>query len=172
MIKSGAVKQVMLMAFLGVILIAAVGSTSGRQMENQGNTTGQGNMMAFCPCNGSMMHCMMGEPSENGTMMHCMMMNGHSANESNGTMMHCHCMMDQNNSMAQKRLDCATFWLKKAIELHDVHIKDPSTATNESQMEMMEQMQKAYVCLTGKNMTENMTMDMMTNTTAHASEAH
>ncbi|MFN3480935.1 MAG: hypothetical protein ACK415_11200 [Thermodesulfovibrionales bacterium] len=40
-------------------------------------------------------------------------------------------------------------WLKKAIDLHDVHIKDPKTATEASQMEMMEQMKKAYECITG-----------------------
>ena len=129
-----------------------------------------------------MMHCMMGNYSANDTMM----MGGHSANGpdhcrweimANETMMHCmmgdhmanetmmHCMMDQNASTAQARLDCADFWLQKAIKLHEIHLKDPSTATNESQMEMMDQMMRAYECIKGENVTENMAMGMM-NTTA------
>lgn len=46
-------------------------------------------------------------------------------------------------------VNCAKKWLKDAIDLHEVHIKDPKTATDASQMEMMEQMKKAYECLTG-----------------------
>ena len=157
-------------------------------------------MMGNNSTNGMMMHCMMmhGDSANesNGTMMHChCMMGGHAGNMStmmgnnsnnetmmpsmmmgnnstNGMMMHCPCMMDQNASSSQTDLDCAAFWLKKAIELHDMHIKDPGTATNESQMEMMDQMMKAYACLTGNNMTENMTYNMTTNTTAHAPGAH
>lgn len=132
--------------------------------------------------NGTMVYChrmmgdhagnmsmMMGNNSSNKTMMMpCMMM----GNDSNNGLMHCPCMMNQNISSSQRDLDCAAFWLKKAIDLHDMHIKDPSTATNESQMEMMDQMMKAYTCLTGENMTENMTHDMMTNTTVHMSGVH
>lgn len=57
--------------------------------------------------------------------------------------------MEMNDS--QTRLKCAEEWLKKAIELHEVHMKDPKTATEASQMEMMEQMKKAYECLIGKD---------------------
>lgn len=49
----------------------------------------------------------------------------------------------------QARLKCAEEWLKKAIDLHELHIKDPKTATEASQMEMMEQMKKAYGCIAG-----------------------
>lgn len=56
-------------------------------------------------------------------------------------------MMGMDDSQA--RLKCAEEWLKKAIDLHDLHIKDPKTATEASQMEMMEQMRKAYECITG-----------------------
>ena len=49
----------------------------------------------------------------------------------------------------QAKVKCAEEWLKKAIDLHEVHIKDPKTATEASQMEMMEQMKKAYECITG-----------------------
>jgi hypothetical protein len=51
----------------------------------------------------------------------------------------------------QCRLDCAEGWLKKAIDLHEEHIKDPTTATESSQNEMMEQMEKAYDCITGES---------------------
>ncbi|MFN3480835.1 MAG: hypothetical protein ACK415_10665 [Thermodesulfovibrionales bacterium] len=44
-------------------------------------------------------------------------------------------------------------WLKKAIDLHELHIKDPKTAIEASQMEMMEQMKKAYECVTGTGTT-------------------
>jgi len=47
------------------------------------------------------------------------------------------------------KLKCAEPWLKKAIDLHEVHLKDPKTATEASQMEMMDQMKKAYDCITG-----------------------
>lgn len=117
------------------------------------------------------MSMMMGNNSRNETMMMpCMMMGNNSTNG----MMHCPCMtMNQNATMSQARIDCAAFWLKKAIEVHDLHLKDPEAAANESsQLEMMDQMMRAYACLTGENMTENMTHDMMTNTTLHASGAH
>ena len=63
-------------------------------------------------------------------------------------------MMSMHGDMAgmgdaQARLACAEQWLKKAIDLHAVHLKDPATATAASQMEMMDQMKKAYDCLTG-----------------------
>ncbi|MHB8883322.1 MAG: hypothetical protein ACYC69_17665 [Thermodesulfovibrionales bacterium] len=51
----------------------------------------------------------------------------------------------------QPRLICAEQWLKKAIDLHELHIKDPKTATEASQMEMMDQMKKAYGCITEKS---------------------
>lgn len=51
---------------------------------------------------------------------------------------------------SQARLKCAEEWLKKAIDLHDLHIRDPKTATEISQMEIMEQMKKAYDCITGR----------------------
>ena len=58
-------------------------------------------------------------------------------------------MMGQHSDISQCRLNCAEQWLKKAIDLHEVHIKDPKTATEASQMEMMEQMKKAYNCIIG-----------------------
>lgn len=54
---------------------------------------------------------------------------------------------------SQSKLKCAGQWLKKAIDLHEVHMKDPKTATEASQMEMMDQMKKAAGCIaeTGTN---------------------
>ena len=50
---------------------------------------------------------------------------------------------------AQSKLDCAEQWLKKAIDLHELHMKDPTTTTDASQMELMDQIKKAYGCITG-----------------------
>jgi hypothetical protein len=57
-------------------------------------------------------------------------------------------MMGQPSDDSRSRLKCAEQWLKKAIDLHELHIKDPKTATEASQMEMMDQMKKAYECIT------------------------
>lgn len=58
-------------------------------------------------------------------------------------------MMGTMGMNVKAKLKCAEEWLKKAIDLHEVHIKDPKTATEASQMEMMEQMKKAYECIAG-----------------------
>lgn len=60
------------------------------------------------------------------------------------------CMGTMTMDDSQKKLKCAEEWLKKAISLHEVHIKDPMTATEASRMEMMDQMKKAYECVIGK----------------------
>ncbi len=62
--------------------------------------------------------------------------------------MHMGAMMRQSVYDLQAKLKCAEQWLKKAIDLHEIHIKDPKTATEASQMEMMEQMENAYKCIT------------------------
>jgi len=49
----------------------------------------------------------------------------------------------------QAKLKCAEQWLKKAIDLHELHMKDPATTTDASQMELMDQIKKAYGCVTG-----------------------
>ena len=50
---------------------------------------------------------------------------------------------------SQSKLKCAEKWLKKAIDLHELHMKDPTTTTDASQMELMDQIKKAYDCITG-----------------------
>jgi hypothetical protein len=49
---------------------------------------------------------------------------------------------------AQISRKCAAQWLKKALDLHELHMKDPKTATEASQRELMEQMKRAYDCIT------------------------
>lgn len=56
-------------------------------------------------------------------------------------------MMGMDES--QEKLKCVEDWLKKAIELHEMHIKDPKTATEASQMEMMDQLKHAHECIAG-----------------------
>ena len=145
---------------------------------------GHRGMMGNDSMNETMMPCMMGNYSMNETMMHRMpcMMGDHAANK---TMIHCmmrgnHPMkgsccimgMDKNASAAQAKLDCAQFWLEQAIELHEMHLKDPSAATNQSQLEMMDQMMRAYECIVGENMTENVTMGITNKTAGPGSEGY
>lgn len=49
----------------------------------------------------------------------------------------------------QSKISCATSWLEKALKLHELHMKDPATTTEESQKELMDQIKKAHECLTG-----------------------
>jgi len=63
-------------------------------------------------------------------------------------------MMSMHMDMAgmddsQSKLTCAEQWLKKAIDLHELHRKDPTTTTDASQMELMDQIKKAYGCIAG-----------------------
>jgi hypothetical protein len=121
-------------------------------------------MMDDDSVNKTMMPCMMmDDDSVNKTMMPCMMMGDHLSNESCCIIkmdQNASSKMDQNASSAQAEMECAHLWLKKAMMMHHMHMKDPSTATNESQMEMMHHMMQAYECMTG----ENMTMEMIEET--------
>lgn len=150
MIKARNIRPVLLLAFIGIVLIALVEPIAANNM-GQGNM-GQTNMMnSGADKQTNMMPCMMGEQSANGTMIPC--------------------MMAQNASTSQAGPDCAHFWLQKAIMLHDLHMRDPKVAANESsQIELMNQMKRAYECVTGKNITENTTAGMM-NQNAGTSQA-
>lgn len=161
MIKSVNIKTALLLVLLGIMLIALIEPIAGN-MLGQENMTGQKDMMAACPENKTyMLHCMMKhmeEHSANETMIQPMMGN-YSASES------CFIVaMDQNASSAQARLDCARLWLEKAMELHELHLKDATTTTNESQIELMNQITRAYECVTG----ENATREMINTTTGQA----
>jgi len=50
----------------------------------------------------------------------------------------------------QAKLKCAEEWLKKSIDLHELHMRDPKTTTEASQIELMDQIKKAYECVIGK----------------------
>jgi len=123
--------------------------------EDSENETMMPCMMEWDSENETMMPCMMEWDSEYETMMPCMVEN-YAGNESC-----CLAGMNQNTSSAQVNLCCASFWLKQAIELHEMHMKYPSTSTRESNLELMYQMIRAHACITGKNM---MAMDMMNET--------
>ena len=56
----------------------------------------------------------------------------------------------QATSAAQAKLDCAKSWLEKANKLHDLHLKDPTTTSEASQLELMDQIMKAYECVSGE----------------------
>ncbi len=140
----------LLLSSIGIISIALMNPIAGNMMGPGGmmeNMMSQcqgkecDNMMNACPDN---MICMMMQP----VIGEC---------PANGT---CYIAEQvQNASDAQTRLDCASFWLEKAMDLHELHLSDATTTTNESQIELMDQITKAFECVTGKNMTsyENVT---------------
>lgn len=134
------VKLAFLLA-LGIVAITLVGSAAGDNMDhcfdNETCMMLQQSSMGNCQCNGTMICCMIDENMSSGN---------------------CHMTdIDQNESTAQERLKCADFWLEKSIKLHEMHLKDPSMATNKSQMELMKQMVYAHECITGKNVTMGVT---------------
>jgi hypothetical protein len=60
---------------------------------------------------------------------------------------------------ALMKLDCSGFWLDEAMKLHEMHMKNPETATNESQMRLMAQMVRANRYLAGEDMDMEMAKD-------------
>ena len=78
-----------------------------------------------------------------------MMMNMAQMKEKMQKMMSINMGMVTGAGDSQAKLKCAEQWLKKAIDLHEIHIKDPKTATDASQVEMMDQMKHAYECIAG-----------------------
>lgn len=56
----------------------------------------------------------------------------------------------QAANAAYTKLECARPWLDKASKLHDLHLKDPTTTTEPSQLELMDQIMKAFECVTGE----------------------
>lgn len=51
---------------------------------------------------------------------------------------------------AQAKLDCARPWAERAMQLHDLHLSDPTTTTDESQRELMGYIMNTNACLTGE----------------------
>lgn len=136
MIITGKIKPIFLLA-LGIVAISLVGSASEDTREhcfdNETCMMLHQSGMGDCPCNGTMTCCMIDENMSNKS--------------------RCMAETDQNTSQIQNKLNCTDYWLEKAIELHELHMEDPSTATNESQMELMDYMMQAHECFMGKNMT-------------------
>lgn len=134
MIKPGTIKSVLILVFIGMTLIGLVQPIAG-------NTTGQdssqsGQCSSCNECNDS---------SQKGQYSFCDKYN-------------CSNMDSGNKSrLNQTEMEYADYWLKKAMMMHYMHMKNPSTATNESQMEMMHCMINACEYMTG----EKMTLDMM-----------
>jgi len=146
MIKSG-IKLALLMAFIGMVIIGMV-----QPIE----ATGQDSSKDDCQDSQSGEY---GQMSEKDSSSDCKtiealsskkekiesMMEEELANESfySGK-------MDQNNSLMKANLDCASLWLQKAIKLHEMHLMNPEISTDESNLEMMDQMIQADKYLTGE----------------------
>ncbi len=169
MIKSGIIKPVLLLVCIGILVTALVQPIAGSTM-GQGKMMEQKDKMASCLDNKSMMHSgmgecgaskmyetsskekmMKGEKSCNETMMKSMMKEK-AASKGRYTG-----KMSLNESSSQANFDCACLYLEKAIKLHAMHLEKPKSVTNESQMEMMDQMKQAKKYLAE----EKMNMDMM-----------
>jgi hypothetical protein len=169
MIRSGMIRAVFLLT-LGIIAIAlvgfpagATGDSKGHCLDNETCMTLQQSSMGDRQCNGTMTCCMVDENMSNKS---CMAEMGQ-----NNTMKCCTTGKSTMKMADPARMDCASASLKKAMELHMLHMKGHRMNMNESEMEMMGQMMdhmmQAYECMTGENMTmgKNMTLGMMNNTT-------
>ena len=171
MIKSGIIKSVLLLVCIGILVTALVQPIAGSTM-GQGKMMEQKDKMASCLDNKSMMHSgmgecgaskmyetsskekmMKGEESCNETMMKSMMKEKEEKAASKGRYTG---KMSFNESSSQANFDCACLYLEKAIKLHAMHLEKPKSVTNESQMEMMDQMKQAKKYLAEEKM--NMAM--------------
>ncbi|AKB81953.1 hypothetical protein MSBR3_1375 [Methanosarcina barkeri 3] len=165
MTKPGIMKPVLLLVLIGIIVTAFVQPIAGSTM-GQGKLMEQKDKMVPCPENKSMMQSGTKE-CENSEMYETSskekmksMMEEKSCNETmTGSMMKeklanksCY-----NESLSKANIDCAHLWLKKAIKIHEMHMMNPCTSTEDSNMEMMDQMKEAKKYLAG----EKMNMDMM-----------
>jgi hypothetical protein len=159
-------------ALAGQYGLAQTGNTKGEQkseQKQQGMKMDEGNMkqmMEKCqPMMKQMMGgCMMKDMMQMMTAMMDMqekMLKGPSGAEKKQMMQDMAQMKEKMQQMmsmqrdmagmcdSQARRACAEQWLKKAIDLHALHMANPATATAASQMELMDQIKKAYDCITG-----------------------
>jgi len=161
-------KKILSISLMVLILTATYGfaqTDSGMKGEKKGEMKQQGMKMDEGMM--SMMKKMMGDEKEMMQMMMGMMnmqekmMKGPKAAEKKQMMKDMAQMKEKMQKMmsmpmdmagmddSQSKLNCAQQWLKKAIDLHELHMKDPTTTTDVSQMELMDQITKAYGCITG-----------------------
>lgn len=154
MTKSRITSALLILACIGIVVIALMEPVAGqmgqRGMMGQGGMMGQEGMMGrMVQCEGENCEGMMATCPANMT---CVMMQPTTGACPEGRT--CYVVEQlQNASDAQARLDCARFWLEQAMELHDLHLRDPTTATEESQIELMDQIMRAHECVTGENVT-------------------
>ena len=165
-------RLIIVLVSLFVFSISAQAQMGGPQgQKGQGMMIGEGQqmmpMMQMCM---PMMKQMMGQGMMMEDMMRMMMdmmkmqktmMRGMSPAEKKERIMDMDKMMERMEKMmsmrmgmmgmedSQSKLKCAEQWLKKAIDLHELHMKDPKTTTDASQMELMDQIKKAYGCIAG-----------------------
>jgi hypothetical protein len=161
MVKSRIIRSVLLLALIGIIVTALVQPIAGSTM-GKGKLMEEKDKMIPCPENKSMMKSGMGE-NESSEMyetsskekMMGSMMEEKSCNEAMTSSMMKEKLANKscyNASSSQANLDCARLWLEKAIKLHAMHLENPKSVTNESQMEMMDQMKQAKNYLSGEKM--------------------
>ena len=159
-------KSVIVIAFLLIFIIPSYAHMEG--MMDEGMMKQSMPMMEMCM---PMMKQMMGDGMMNQDMMQMMMdmmnmqekmMKGMKPEEKKKMMKDLGQMKEKMQKMMsmpmgmmmgagdpQGRLKCAETWLKKAIDLHELHVKDPRTASEASQMELMDQLKKAHGCAAG-----------------------
>lgn len=149
MAKHGRIIAALLFA-CAVITVTALAEPTTESM--MGQAAMMQSMMDACmanrTCMMTMMQSMMGACMANQT---CMMQPARGASMANQS--EYSPGQSQNASDAPSRLECTRFWLKKAVDLHELHLRDPTTTTNASQMELMDQITRAYECVTGENVT-------------------
>jgi hypothetical protein len=147
MIQSRRPPFALLTACMVLAVIALIGPIAG-QMTGQKGMMGQGNMSGrVIQCEGKDCESIMANcPADK----ICTIMPPMMSTCPKG--MTCYIIEQYENiSDARTRLECAQFWLEKAMELQDMHIRDPSTATDDSQIELRDRITRAYECVAGKN---------------------
>lgn len=161
---------IFVVALTGRYSFAQTDSGMKGEMKQQGMKMDEGMMKQMMEKCQPMMKQMMGEGMMKKEMMQIMMemmniqekmMKGTKAAEKKRMMKDMAQMKEKMQKMmkgtmdttgmddSQSKLKCAEQWLKKAIDLHELHMKNPKTTTDASQLELMDQIKQAYSCITG-----------------------
>ena len=154
---------IFVVALTGRYSFAQMDSSMKGEMKQQGMKMDEGMMKQMMEKCQPMMKQMMGDGMMKQEMMNMQekMMKGPKSAEKKQMMKDMAQMKEKMQKMmsmhmdmtgmddSQSKLKCAEQWLKKAIDLHELHMKDPTTTTDASQMELMDQIKKAYGCITG-----------------------
>jgi hypothetical protein len=165
MLRRFEMKRFILVVISCIFVVALTGQYSFAQMDS-GMKMDEGMMKQMMEKCQPMMKQMMGDGMMKKELMQMMnmqekMMKGPKAAEKKQMMKDMAQMKEKMQKMmsmhmdmtgmddSQSKLKCAEQWLKKAIDLHELHMKDPTTTTDASQMQLMDQIKKAYGCITG-----------------------